>query len=306
MGFKSAISPISSGNVSGKAAVIFSLPFMAAGLWVIHLTGFDPLNYSDQFNELSWWMIKIPKSSVPRWTLACIGLVFFLAGFAIFIKSIKEVQNSKIRKKMQKRSPHLPWKWDYDWKNGKNFSRAKTPWWNHLIGILIMAGFHAVAWTIAYQEGFKGFVLIFPIGISLFTLLIALIFYVTIKRSLAHKKVSISLENFPIRLNSNFKVHLHGINNHLIKQIQLKLSAVEESYHYKSKNSKVQCNVKWEWEDEQVDVNSSCQTIEISLPQEVKISSHLSERPATFWELQIYAKCDGPDLDKRFLLPIYE
>ncbi len=306
MSLKTGISPISCGNVNGLGAVVFSIPFILAGIWVISLTGFNPFEYVKEFEQATWWNTKPPKSAIPRWSLACIGLICALGGITVFIRSFSDYHVEKRREKLKKRSPHLPWQWDYHWNNGQNYSRLKAAWWNHLVGILIILGFHAVAWSIAYEEKFKGMIIIFPIGISLFTLLISLIFYVTIRRDLAHDRVQIKVEPFPIKLNTTFNVNISGLNNHLIKKIEATLSAVVESYHYEDRPRNVNCDVIWEWKDKEIIVHNTSLSFEITLPSEIKLSSKLSERPAQFWELHLYAACDGPDLDKRFLLPIYE
>jgi len=298
------VSPVSQGNISGAGAVIFSLFFIGVGLGILNLCQVIPLKEFSLYQDQAWWMIQLPNTSVPRWTLSLVGVIFSLAGLSVFLSGMIDMNQKTANKISQRRNPSSPWLWDFNWKYGKNLSRAKTKWWAHLIGITILAGFHGIAWSIASQKNFQGEILIFPIGISLFTLLIFFIFYINSRRQKAHSKVKIQLEHFPIRLNSSFSLYISGLNYKVVKKLEVKLRAVEEIYSYEKNKSSVKCRIQYS-EEREIDINSDTLNLDFELPATANISTRLSERPAKFWEIHLYSNCDGPDLDQCFFLPIY-
>lgn len=304
MKIKKFVTPVSQGNISGLAAVIFSLLFIGVGFFILHLCELVPLPIIEILEQKSWWMIQLPNSSVPRWTLAIVGAIFSLAGISVLLQGIIQVRSTSVRKKRASFHHQSPWLWDFDWKYGKNLTKAKTPWWSHVIGLTIILGFHAIVWSIAAKENFKGAVLLFPIGMILFTFLIGIMFYINWRRENAHSKVNLQLSEFPLHLQSAFKIHLSGINSKIVKSLTLTLRAVEESYSYSKNKSSVKCHIRYS-EEKEISVENGLVTIEFELPQTIHLSTKLSERPATFWELHVYSNCEGPDLDKNFYLPIY-
>lgn len=297
-------SPVSQGNISGAGAVIFSIFFIGVGLWILYLAELIPLKELSVYQDQSWWMIQVPKSSVPRWTLSVVGAIFALAGISVLLQGLIDMSHQSQRKNSQRRNPSSPWLWDFNWKYGKNLSRAKTKWWAHFIGITILAGFHAIGWSIAAKEKFQGQIIIFPVGISLFTLLIFIVFYISSRRQKAHSKIKIQLEQFPIRLQSSFSLYLSGINYKVVKKLEVRLRAVEEVYSYDKNKSAVNCRILY-CEEQDLDISSDSLNLNFDLPDTVNIKTKLSERPATFWEIHLYSNCDGPDLDQCFFLPIY-
>lgn len=296
-------SPISQGNVSGVALVFFALAIGGATFFILYIAGVTPEADPELLKSIQWWRDHPEKAHVERWVLAVVAAVFGLAGLSIGIAGIIEASQKKKMLEAKKRNPHSPWLWDYNWKFGRNLNRASTPWWNHLIGISILFGFHAVAWAIAIKEKFKGMILIFPIGITLFTVLVALIFWMILKRAKAHKNVTLTLNDFPIRLGSNFKVYIGGLKPMLVKKLHISLEAIEEVYNYDEHGSGVKTKRVFEVEQD-IQVSSDKVELDFLIPSDAQ-ASQLSLRPAKFWELHIYGQCEGPDLDKRFLLPIY-
>lgn len=303
MAISRAPSPISQGNVSGVSLVVFAIAVLMTAGFILYLAGLHPELNPELLKQSSWWRTYPPKAHVERWVLATVGAVFALAGLSMFITGVTEVNLKKSLKLSKRRNPQSPWLWDYDWKMGANLKRKSTPWWNHLIGVSILMGFHAVAWALAIKENFKGIVVIFPIGITLFTMLVAFIFWLNARRANAHKQVEITISSFPLRSDSSFKIFVQGLKPNLTKKLEVSLEAIEEIYSYEKNRSGVKTKILHEIEQTHL-VNSDKLELYFELPDS-NFVSQLSSRPARFWELHLYADCEGPNLDKRFFLPIY-
>src|SRR5690606_6381698 len=182
--------------------------------------------------------------------------------------------------KLRKKHLNSPCLWDYNWQSGLNFSRPSMPWWTHVIGGSILFGFHAIAWAIAAEENYKGMVLIFPIGISVFTILMALIFYIMFKRDNAHKKVTIKLSHFPLHTNSPIEIEVQGLNPRFFKKLNVKLEAIQENYTYLRNSKGVQLSILHEIEQEHPVTSNSVKLL-FELSSELP-KTQLSNRPARF------------------------
>lgn len=300
---KLGVSPVSQGNVSGLGIILLSFVALIVSIFIFKISGFIPIPDESILRDLNWWKQYPPKAHVERWVLATIAVVFALTSFLTMITGIIEFNSQKKTKSLKKRNPQSPWLWDYNWQEGRNLSRAKVSNGSHLFAASILIGFHIVAWSIALKEKFRGMIIIFPIGITLFTLLIAIIFFVIYRRNKAHQKVSLSIERFPLQLGTRATFHVHHVNSRKIKKIIVRLMAIKEVYSYQENQRAVQTQIEFEVEQE-VTLTSDNFDISFDLPEN-SLSSALSERPASFWEFHLYAKCDGPDLDKKFLIPVY-
>src|SRR3989338_6862704 len=94
--------PVSSTTVYGWPAVIFSLPFIGAGTFIV-LLALDVIHSDDA------------SFHVSRHLVAAFGGLFFLAGVMVLVHGLKSLQEESCRKENLRKYPGQSWSADYRW-----------------------------------------------------------------------------------------------------------------------------------------------------------------------------------------------
>lgn len=301
---RTTATPISKGNSYGYFNVLLGTVSMVIALWMITETGllFEIEKYLHQWN---WWKGEVANSTIPRWLLFFVSLMFLTTGLTLGLRGLNEINLKNLRRRHFRQNPDSPWLWDYKWSTESAPGRNHKQWGSKSSGFLILIVFHILAWSIAARENFDGMAIIFPIAISLFTVLLIVVSVVLIRREQFHRGVKIHLSEFPLRLGSSISLRLEGLKTHPLTELEVELRAVREYYLTSEIGVNVECQIAHHQAQLFDDIDQDNYVVSFVLPDDHALATRISQRPATFWELHLYAKADGANLDKCFLLPIY-
>jgi magnesium-transporting ATPase (P-type) len=287
-------SPISSGNMNPTQMLIFSLMFIAAGVFVIGIP-FDLFSMKGNMRA-------------PKEIIILAGLVFLLAGCSIFFQSLTGLKKQRRRKEMKRRFPTSPWKWDYEWNQKFITPRSKNSLLQHFFGFSIVLIFLAITYWIGFidKAQFK-----YPFyGMCFFVGIILIWFYSMISKRIKYGAPRLKFSNFPFHLGKEINVMFES----LPPRESIKESIVTIRYYKEvfTKNHKGETRISLNklYEDQKV-YSSKEHTINrelkvnLNLPDDLSLENKISEVPAKFWEIQIQCDIEGWDYREYYLLPIY-
>src|SRR6185436_13651727 len=95
--------PAPSTQTGGGCLILFGLPFISVGVFVILLSqGFIPLQMSR-------------GEDAPTWLLGIFGAVFAIAGLGVASMGVMGMGRARAARKRKEEHPLEPWYWDHPW-----------------------------------------------------------------------------------------------------------------------------------------------------------------------------------------------
>ena len=291
--------PVSRTTLHGWASILFSLPFLAAGIGIT-LVGTG--------------RIAIPAKDIhaPLWVIGGVGIVFFLAGVFLLLHGFGGVQRNRRLKKGKYMAPRRPWMWDYAWEPlGISENKRKeviNAFVATVVYILFLTPFNWWAFFSGEITLFwlKGMVIVFDWVI----VFIAYQFVRKLSQYLKYGDSRLRFKKFPFILGDKMVVSLVGAPTQF-EVMTMNLRFIEEAYETSGSGRNRSRNVVCYqiYGEEKVmrsyDAGKSKIVMEWQLPKDPDFATQLSVRPAKFWELEIQAETPGVDYECRFLLPVY-
>ena len=291
--------PVSRTTVHGWASLLFSLPFLAAGIGIT-------LIYTGHFS--------VPAKDIhaPMWVIGVVGAMFFLAGVFLLFHGIDGVKRKRRLKKGKYMAPRHPWLWDYAWEPLGISENKRKEVINAFVAMVVFILFLSPFNWWAFYSGeitpiwLKGVVIVF----DLIILFVAYNFLRKLSQYLKYGDSRLRFKEFPFILGNQMVVSLHGAPPQFdVMRMNLRFieEAYEESGSGRNRSQDVVCYQVYG--EEKVlrshDAGASKIVMAWQLPEDSEFTTQLSVRPAKFWELEIKAETPGVDYESRFLLPIY-
>lgn len=301
---RSTATALSKSKAYGLSNLLAGALILSIALWIFSEIEFWQ-GYQVNINNWQWWNSYVKDSSIQRWLLFIVATIFFLSGAIIFQRGYFELQTKRQRRSRFRRSPESPWIWDRTWPKQQPIERNNSHWDSTVVAAIFVIGVHIITWTLAARENFEGMILIFAIGVTVLTLLLVAIAILILRRESHHHQVKVHTNTFPLRLGEDIEIELSGLKAHPLSTLEIELSAIREYNLTSGQGTRVECQIVHRQSTILEAIDQDHYTVKFKLPDDPTLSSRTSARPATFWELHLYAIADEANLDKRFLLPIY-
>lgn len=291
--------------IQGSQAIFFSLPFLAAGIFIL---------------LASWDIIHVPDSKfhVPRNLVASFGALFFLAGLVVLAHGIEGLWHRAKVKRLRQQHPDEIWHADYSWQSsgasGDNLQRLINSCYGCLAFTLVMLPLNWFAFF--YADRVEGVYL--KIVLAFFNVLILISWGYTVYLLLQFIKYGnsfLQFSQFPFFLGERAQLTLKtkGMIRGL-KTMTFILRCCEERFETRTIGRKQQIDlVVYQLYAETVnfeDVGRYQQKnlqwpLILELPRDPRLASSLSARPPVYWELEVKASTPGIDYHTFFLVPVY-
>lgn len=312
--------PLPNQNSSRFGLMLFSLPFLVAGLGIISLSlgFFEGNGFKTELihflNEELWrsaefWLEQPKKASIRRYALSCVGFIFFLAGAFAFFQSLfsKSPQKSKYRGAHN----NSPWLNEYPWHKSEAVKRkSNSGTTGGFIASLVLSLFMVIGYEIYLQSGTK---LFFIASILISTLILLGTIKSTIKKSKQRKAygpIELHYSAFPIQLGSEIDCDIRFKKSVHLKNVKILIQCAEE-YWQKTSNNSRSLKTKAVYLKE---INlpkeelrpSSVIHFKLEIPDEQKFKTHIKYGKSRFWEVSLIGKNDrNIKFNEKYLIPVY-
>ena len=285
----------------GRGAIIFGVPFVAAGVFII-LIGTKT--------------IKVDPGSVnaPYWVLTVIGAVFGLAGLWLMIAGLRGELSERRRARLQRENPDEPWLADHAWNTEQSVSstgrKARGMFIAWVVMMAFLSPFH---WWAFWSDDGNWIVISFVclFDLALFAMLCNVVYLVM--RQLKYGSSYVRFDRFPYRLGDTLDVmwgSKSGIGQY--NKITFTLRCIEEvtetSGHGDNRNTKI---VHYQlWSDKYAINEPGEHTPGLEVPvtfllQEDAPPTALTGTPPHYWEIEVHADTPGVDFRADYLVPVY-
>ncbi len=294
--------PLSRTTLHGWPAIALGAVFLLMGLPILGV-------------GLGW--VETPPSSIhaPLWVIGIAGGAFSGCGCWLLVHGFKGLRCEWNMGHGKQQMPDRPWLWDYPWRARGSTDNHLKDAWGGLVALGVFTVFLAPFNWIAFVSTSGG---LFWKGLTgFFDLIILLGIGGYLKNTLGQYQRfgngSVRFSQFPFFLGESMELTLERMPIDLTT-IHLTLRCIEEAYEIRKREggrkreSVVVCYQMYH--DEQTirgeEVNEMGELrCSWNLPDDPQLSSTPSERPATFWELEVRGERHGMDYHSCFLLPIY-
>jgi hypothetical protein len=282
--------------ISGWKAVLFGLPFLAAGA----LIGLVALQ-------------RIPvRQLAPGWLIGAAGALFLAGGSLYVAHGFRDLRRRAAWRQSAAARPNEPWLADYPWQHeGIGFSEV-----DEVLGRLLAA----LAWTLIFSL-FAWVGILKPDGwpiwaaLCLFGVCCLMIWgrwAVAVFQLMNYGDGSLSFGDFPFRLGGKLRATLR-IPQHLsvMYQLTITLRCVQEKF-VSSRDGRTETVVCYEMYKNIIQMNAAQLAgfgegeipVEFRLPDR-QACTRLSATPPTYWEIEVNGKTQGTGYSAIFLVPIY-
>lgn len=294
---------ISDTTIYGWPAIFFSLPFIAAGVFIILMS-------------LNIILTDDSKFHASRKFVASCGGLFLLAGVWVLIHGIRSQWQKMQYNALKKDRPNEIWQADYTWNpsgiKSDDAKRTTREFWS-LVGITcFMIPF---VWFAFYSKEHPK---IFQIFIGFFMFIMSLFWmhcvYV-ILRVFKYGENKIQFQQFPFFLGDTMSVVVQTAKPiAVLKNMDIILRCVEEKYEVRGTGkNRSEVVVSYQIYSDALKMENSNMyqagpvslPVSFTLPKDDSFQTCLSCRPARYWELELKAKTPGIDFYTSFLLPVY-
>lgn len=283
-------------TVHGGCAVLFALPFLGAGAFVI---------------VTSTGAFGMEGMRAPPWVIAAAGAVFFLAGLWIAVHGLRGLGRRAASRARAERHPGEPWWADYGWDPREARFSALARALKSVPGFLFVCLFLSPFNYFAFLSGEMPFV---AIGVvALFDLFLAIgggVLIHGILRGLKYGSARFVFERFPFFLGGTLEGRMHSTRPIGAASIRIELRCVQEGYvtsgSGKNRSTRI---VRYELHSQILDVEGGERVHEIPVTFEVpKVgdwATRLAVPPPRYWEVEFSALTPGVDYRATFMVPIY-
>ncbi|GJL55054.1 MAG: hypothetical protein NPIRA02_21860 [Nitrospirales bacterium] len=288
-------------------AVFYGKLFIGIGLV------FVILSLSVLFIGMRWMEDSLFPVHIPLWVIGVLCGTGVGGGVWLIVSGLRDVQRIWNRNHGQQQFPSSPWLWDYPWQAWgvtDNFLKSAL---RSLVALILfslfLSPFHWIAF--AWEErsffwqgivGLLDLVIILSVGDR---------FVMKLKQYLRYGNSQLEFHDFPFFLGNPLSLTLKNVPS-TISTLHLTLRCIEEAYLSDNTSQNTQSVVVCYqiYQDsqmiEQGDVHAGADLDLLwMLPEDPTLSSTPSERPATYWELEVTAEQQDVNYQSRFLLPIY-
>jgi len=294
--------PVSRTTIHGKASLLFSLPFIGAGTYVTLIAA---------------GVVKVKASSihVPMWIIGAAGGAFLLAGISVFIHALVGLRRLARLNAQATTFPQDPWLADYEWNSEGTESREGASFLTYALGLTVAVCIMSIMNWVAF---IKEAPFVIAIVAGLFDLLFLFIIGSAVRKTIAHAqhgKPTLEFGNFPVHPGQLLRVRI--TSNQALQEVTnfvARLRFVEERYETrgsgKNRSQVVVCYNRYE-DTRELDCIGARKMatggleLEFMIPTDAR-TTQLRGRPATYWDLELYAERPGLDFKHRFLIPIYD
>ncbi len=294
--------PLSGTTLQGRQAILLGVVVVLLSLPIVGV-------------GVGWLEPPSSRIHAPLWVIGLCGILFSGGGGWLIIHGVRGLHRVWNMEQGKRRLPDRPWLWDYPW-------RAKGITDNHLqetIRSLIALGGLAVFLApfnwLAFVSNHGGVFWQVVTGILDAIVLIGVGGYVlkSLGQYMEFGIGSVKFERFPFHLGRRMDLTVERLPIDMTR-VHLDLRCIEEAYEIRQREggdkqeSVVVCyqayhdtqTIRGELVNEKGELRCSW-----NLPDDQKLSSTPSERPAIFWELEVRGERHGRDYHSRFLLPVY-
>jgi hypothetical protein len=254
-----------------------------------------------------------PSIHVPLWVIGVFGGLFAACGVWLMFHGATGLRRLWNMSHGKQKLSNRPWLWDYPWQASGMTDNKLQESLSSVVALAVFVTFLAPFNWIAFLSDSGG------IFWQVLTGLIDVIILVGVGGYLL-KKVGqfwtfgngrVSFQEFPFFLDQTMSLTIERLPID-ISTVQFNLRCIEEAYEIRKRGRKrksiVVCyqiyhdtqTIRGELINETGQLRCSW-----NLPDDKHLTSTPSERPATFWELEVRAERPGLDYHCLFLLPIY-
>lgn len=294
--------PIPSTQTGGGCLLVFGLPFLGVGLFVLSAS-------------LGYFPVGRASGDSPPWLLSVFGALFASAGLGVTWMGAASMLRSRAARKRKDEHPLEPWYWDHPWDSRRAESGGVGPAvQTFLIFVFLQAFLSAFHWWGFFSDERLMVVKIITILFDLFSLAILCGAFYQLFQYFKYGKSRLHFARFPFRPGHSIEAGLEASRKLAsAPKLSLTLRYLEEvtettgSGKNRSTTQVLYClyEVKQEMNAGQFDGGSDAGIpIHIRLP-EGDLTNRLLETPRRYWELEIMADTPGIDYAARFLLPVY-
>ena len=294
--------PAPSTQTGGGCLILFGMPFIAVGVFVLLLS----------FGRLD---IEVKMSNgAPTWLLTAFGGIFATAGLGVAWSGVAGMARARAARKRKEEHPLEPWYWDHPWDSRWAQSGGLGPAFQGVLAFLFLEAFLSMFHWWAFFSDEK--IIPLMIFVGLFDLIALVILGGAIYAFFQHLKYGTSrlhFARFPFRPGHSVEAGLEaGRKIAAAPSISLTLRYIEEvtettgSGKNRSTTTVLYClhEVKQDLNAGQFDASAGEIPISIRLPAG-DFSNRLIETPRRYWQLEVKAETPGIDYAATFLLPVY-
>ena len=292
--------PLSETTIHGWPALAFGGLFTVMGLPIIGI-GMGIISYSES------------EVHAPLWVIGICGGLFSSAGIWLMLHGAMGLRRLWNVSHGKRQLPNSPWLWDYDWRAQGTSDHALKNVLRGALGLPVFGIFLAPFNWLAFFSKYSSLIWQGMVGLLDVIIILAVggWFFEKLRQYLKFGNSHIGFNNFPFFLGDTMSLTIKKVPDN-IGSLQLVLRCIEEIYETQrtgeDRKSVVVCY--------QIYIDSK--TIDVGefqpgrdyhlswdLPDNKALSSTPSERPATFWELEVNSNSPEVKYQSRFLLPVY-
>lgn len=289
--------------IHGGFSVVFSLPFILAGLAIILLAA---------------GVIPAPASSfhAPRFVVGLVGGIFLAAGLLVLVYGIRSMRQTARVKEMLQRHPDEIWLADHPWNvreaQDDTLRRASGMFFGAAFLLFFLAPFNWWAffsnqgnWFVTTVVLFFDAILLIVLGSGVYLL----------ARSLKYGRSTLRFPTFPFFLGENLEAVFHTDRDiGFFRKLSFTLRCIQEQYETrgsgKNRQTVVVCYQLYADSmaiDEPGEHRQMGPEMRLSfpLPSGSALATCLRLRPPRYWEIEVKADTPGIDFGATFLVPVY-
>ncbi|GJL65772.1 MAG: hypothetical protein NPIRA05_07430 [Nitrospirales bacterium] len=251
--------------------------------------------------------------SLPLWMIGIGGIIGVSGGLWLVLNGLRERQRIWNIKHGGQQLPMTPWLWDYSWQAGGATDNYLKSALENLMGFLLFSILVSpLNWMALFWEE-RSFFLQGTVGLLDLVIIMSIggRFVTKLRQYLAFGNSQVDFHNFPFFLGNPMALTLKNAPLN-ISTFHLTLRCIKETAQCEETGDDAQSVIACYqiYHDTQILEKENVQfgnslDIDWMLPEDETLSSAPSERPATYWELEITAAGQHIDYQSRFLLPIY-
>lgn len=239
--------------------------------------------------------------------------VFIIAGAAMLWAARRDEITDKLKRHNSERDPSNPWHWDFAWNPGGIRTEIRAQIREGLITFIAMFLFCGFFTLIAFSDDMPPEAWPMKVIVSFFDLVTIWVLGALIWRLLALLRYGVPqlhFQRFPYFLGDRFDATLAFPKPIPVSILELnvRLCYVEEQVQqFGDVPNATRIPICVEIYQEQKTIPAGERNIHFDIPAPSNGigPTRLSERPPSYWELEVTGKAEGQDLTLRFLLPVY-
>jgi hypothetical protein len=278
--------------------LIFGLPFMAIGAWMI----------APYFELIE---IDMNKIHVPLSVFAVLAFAFSLPRVSIFLTGLVNIFKYKRLSQYQSQYQSSPWKWDFNWNpQGYRISATKSIVSNILVLLFLTSFLSPFIYFLKEDSDIPFFV---PILLCLVVIIIFIIVFYNIIKSLKYSNVTCLYKTFPFKIPGKVQIEILGLPpSDKVRKLKLELQFLESKVISSGSGSNRKSQTIY------MEIHKSTSTLaphltqhgrvhaNLEIPKNRNLTTDLTKPNLRFWELRVRADVPGVDYDFGFLIPIYK